>query len=201
MSRVKLLLCVSSMVYLLAGFFGVTVSQADGNIQIKAAQVSATANGYHLDVVSDITLNETLELALEKGIILYFVTKFVLMDSKWYWFDKEVARSKLRVGLRYIAFTRQYHLSHETFELNFLTLKEALYALGRYSRPVDIKDELNDETDYQAKLRVWLDLTRLSKPFQVETLGSKAWSLSSKNMAWRMKLPKPTQPLYVEGMR
>lgn len=187
------------LIILLAGFCVPVISQADGNIQINTVKLTTTPNGYHLDVDANIALNETLERALEKGIVLYFVTRFVLMDTSWYWFDKEVARSKLRVGLRYIALTRQYHLSHETFELNFLTLEEALQALGQYSRPVDIKATLDDDTRYQAELRVYLDLNRLRKPFQVEALGSSAWNLTSETMTWRMQLPGPSQSLFIKG--
>lgn len=186
---------------LVALFAGAPGYAADGEIQIRSVKLFAAADGYHLNVDSGIVLNETLERALEKGLVLYFVTKFVLMDSQWYWFDKEVARSKMRVALKYIALTRQYHLSHETFSLNFLTLKEALQALGQFSYPLDIKSELSGEADYLAVLRVWLDLTRLPKPFQVETLGSEAWSLSSDSIEWRMRLPRPDQPLFIKGAR
>lgn len=201
MLQVKLLYRIFLVYLLMSSLAGTASHAANGEIRIESVKLFAVENGYHLDVDSKIVLNKTLERALEKGLALYFVTKFVLMDSPWYWIDEEVARSKMRVGLRYIALTRQYHLSHETFVLNFLTLAEALQALGQFSYPLDIKSELSGETDYHAVLRVWLDLTRLPKPFQVETLGSEAWSLSSDSMEWRMKLPGPTQPLFIKGVR
>ncbi len=156
--------------------------------------------GYEISVDSDIVLNSTLEQALEKGIVLYFVTKFSLIDSNWYWLDEEVARGKSRVGLRYYALTRQYHLNHPSFSQTFNTLQEELKALGQLRNfSLTVKSELKPDVEYIASLRVWLDLTRMPKPFQVEALGSKKWDLSSDKLEWRMKLPTPEQPFQMKG--
>ena len=56
------------------------VAQAE-SIQIKSVNLAAVGQGYEISVDSDIVLNSTLEQALEKGIVLYFVTKFSLIDS------------------------------------------------------------------------------------------------------------------------
>ena len=53
----------------------ITVVQAE-NIQIKSFSLVATDRGYEMSLDSEIMLNATLEQALEKGIVLYFVTKF-----------------------------------------------------------------------------------------------------------------------------
>ena len=45
-----------------------------------------------------------------------------------------------------------------------------------------------------ASIRIWLDLTRMPKPFQIEALGSSQWNLRSEKLEWRMKLPVPEQP-------
>ena len=92
--------------FLLILWLPVTVTQAEG-IQIKSVSMVAVEQGYEISIDSEIALNATLEQALEKGIVLYFVTKFSLIDSRWYWLYDEVARSKLRVGLRYYALKRQ----------------------------------------------------------------------------------------------
>lgn len=176
-----------------------TVVQAE-SIRIKSVNLAAVEQGYEISVDSEIILNATLEQALEKGIVLYFVTKFSLVDSRWYWLNDEVVRGKSRIGLRYYALTRQYHLSHPPFSQSFNTLKEALQALGQLrDYPLTIKSELKQDVDYIASLRIWLDLTRMPKPFQVEALGSNQWNLSSDKLEWRMKLPTPEQPLQIKG--
>ncbi len=174
-------------------------SQAEG-IHIKSVSMAAVKQGYEINIDSEVVLNATLEQALEKGIVLYFVTKFNLVDSRWYWLYDEVARGKLRVGLRYYALTRQYHLNHPSFSQNFNTLTEALQALGQLrDYPLTVKPELKNDVDYIASLRIWLDLTRMPKPFQVEALGSNKWDLSSDKLEWRMRLPAPDRPFQMKG--
>lgn len=173
---------------------------ADGKIQLNSITVEAVDDGYTISIDSDLELNATLEQALNKGIVLYFVAKFTLVDPRWYWFDKEVARTKPRIGLRYYALTRQYRLIGNTFTYNFSTLNEALRQLQNTefkNLSLRIREELNPETYYDAELRVWLDLTRLPKPFQVEALGSNAWNLSSEKITWRMKIPPAGQPYHL----
>jgi len=92
--------------------------------------------------------------------------------------------------LSYYALTRQYRLSRGSLSQNFSTLKGALQALGRLrNRPIVANSELNQEAEYIAELRVWLDLSRLPKPFQVEALSSREWNLSSDTLQWNVRLP------------
>jgi hypothetical protein len=185
--------------FLLILWLPVTVTQAEG-IQIKSVSMATVEQGYEISIDSEIALNATLEQVLEKGIVLYFVTKFSLVDSRWYWLYDEVARGKLRVGLRYYALTRQYHLNHPSFSQSFNTLAEALQALGQLrDYPLIVKSDLKNDVDYIASLRIWLDLTRMPKPFQVEALGSRKWDLSSDKLEWRMKLPTAEQPFQMKG--
>lgn len=193
------LLYVNLIFLLLILSLPAAVTQAE-SIRIKSVNLVAVEQGYEISVDSEIILNATLEQALEKGIVLYFVTKFSLVDSRWYWLNDEVARGKSRIGLRYYALTRQYHLSHPPLSQSFNTLTEALQALGQLrDYPLIIKSELKQDVDYIASVRVWLDLTRMPKPFQVEALGSNQWNLSSDKLEWRMRLPTPEQPLQIKG--
>lgn len=173
--------------------------RAEG-IAIKSVGFSAVNTGYEVTVDSEITLNPTLEQVLEKGVVLYFVTKFSLIDSRWYWLSDEVARGKMRVGLRYYALTRQFILNYPSQSQSFNTLAEALQALGQLRDfPLTVKSELRTDVDYLASLRIWLDLTRMPKPLQVEALGSSKWDFSSEKLEWQMKLPAPGQPLQIKA--
>ncbi|WP_293006384.1 DUF4390 domain-containing protein [Nitrosomonas sp.] len=198
MGRVKL--PYASLVFLwLILLLPAATAQAEG-IRIKNVNLAAAGEGYKISVDSEIALNPTLEQALEKGIVLYFVFKFSLVDVRWYWLDDEVVRGKYRVGLRYYALTRQYHLNHASFSQSFNTLTEALQVMGRlHDFTLTVKSELNQNTDYIASLRIWLDLTRMPKPFQVEAFGSSRWNLSSDKLEWSMKLPTPEQPFQMKG--
>jgi hypothetical protein len=166
-------------------------TQAEG-IQIKFVELDAVDDSYQFSADIEIALNPTLERALRKGIVLYFVTDFRLVSPRWYWLDKKIARSKQRDALSYYALTRQYRLSGEPLlqKQSFSTLKEALRSLSRVrDRPIGESFRLQKDKEYIAKLRMQLDLSRLPKPFQVEALGSKEWNLSSGWLQWSIKLP------------
>ena len=176
----------------------VTNTYANGSIQVESFKLTAVDNGYTVSIDSKIELNPTLEQALEKGVVLYFVNKFTLVEPRWYWLDKEVARIKTRTGLRYHALTRQYRLTDRTSSSNYSSLKDALLALQRLrDHTLTINHELKPNVHYNAILRLWLDLTRMPKPFQVEALGSSAWNLSSERLEWRMTLPSSEQPFHL----
>lgn len=168
---------------------------ADGSIQVRSFKLENVENGFIVSVDSEIELNPTLEQALKKGVTLYFVTKFTLVEPRWYWLDSEVARIKTRIGLKYSTLTRQYYLSDSTFSKYFFSLKEALQAIQKlYDQPLHVTSNLSQTREYHATLRLWLDLTRMPKPFQVEALGSSAWNLTSDRLQWRMKLPSAENP-------
>lgn len=183
------LLRVAAMLLLAAGLLLAATVRAE-DIRIKSAALDAADEGYQFNADFEIALNPMLERALEKGIVLYFVTEFNLLSPRWYWLDEKVARSKQREALSYYALTRQYRLSRGSLSQNFNTLKEALQVLGRLrNRPIVANSELTQDTEYIAELRVWLDLSRLPKPFQVEALSSREWNLSSDTLQWNVRLP------------
>ena len=162
------------------------------DIQVKFVALDAIDEGYQFNADFKIVLNPTLEKALKKGIVLYFVTDFRLVSPRWYWLDKKIARIKQRDALSYYALTRQYRLSGGSLlqKQSFSTLKEALRVLSRVrNRPIFAYSELQQDMEYIAKLRMRLDLSRLPKPFQVEAFGSKEWNLSSGMLQWRITLP------------
>ncbi len=183
------LLRVAATLLLAAGLLLAATVRAE-DIRIKSAALDAVDEGYQFNADFEIALNPMLERALEKGIVLYFVTELNLLSPRWYWLDEKVARSKQREALSYYALTRQYRLSRGSLSQNFSTLKEALQVLGRLrNRPIVANSELTQDTEYIAELRVWLDLSRLPKPFQVEALSSREWNLSSDTLQWNVRLP------------
>lgn len=181
---------------LIAALLPAAAAHAEG-IQAKSAALEATDDGYQLNADFEIALNPTLEQALQKGIVLYFVTEFDLVSPRWYWLDEKVVRSELQEALSYYALTRQYRLSRGSLSQNFATLEEALQILSRLrNRTVAESAALKKESAYVATLRMRLDVSRLPKPFQVEALGSRDWNLSSGKLQWSVTLPQspPPQP-------
>lgn len=175
---------------LTALFSSTTTLAAKGHIEIESFRLIQSDENLYINVQADIDLSTTMKQALEKGVDLYFVTRLLIMKPRWYWLDEEVARSKERIRLSYQALTRQYHLVQRGQPQSFPTLKTALQALGRQPDLL-IKEHtpLLSDTSYTAILQIWLDVSRLSKPFQLEWLDTQDWNLSSEKKIWQVTFP------------
>ncbi len=156
-------------------------------IQVRSAELVADTDSYRLNADFDISFTHTLEDALNKGVALYFVTEFELTRPRWYWFDQKVVEMRQQFKLSYNALTRQYRLSVGTLFQNYATLEEAVSVMSQlHNRVVADKDALEKNHKYHAALRMELDLSQLPKPFQVNALASKDWTLSSDWHRWEV---------------
>lgn len=161
-------------------------ARAEG-IYIKAAELEAGEEAYVLNANFEITLNATQEEALNKGVALYFMAEFELIRPRWYWFDEKIVQTEMQTKLSYNALTRQYRLSTGTLFQNFDGLADAVSVLGRLrEKPVFDKGLLKKDNDYVAGVRMRLDTSQLPKPFQINALASREWSLGSEWHRWRV---------------
>ena len=89
----------------------------------------------------------------------------------------------LTYRLSYHALTRQYRVSTGTLQLGFPTLAEALGVMA-HVRDWKIGDHgaLHPGESYAASVRMRLDTTQLPKPFQINAITSRDWTLES---AWK----------------
>ena len=165
--------------------FGLATSvQAEG-IEVKSAELELSENAYYLNASFDVQLNATLEDVINHGVPLYFVTEFSLILQRWYWFDKKLASTTQQFKLSYNALTRQYRLSVGELFQNFDTLGEAVALLSRVrNRHIVDRDALEAGKPYIASVRMWMDVSQLPKPFQVNALASSEWNLSSSWYSW-----------------
>lgn len=158
---------------------------AADRIAVSQAQLSlAAADGGEpavlLDADFDFTLPPALEDAVQRGIALYFVIEFELYRSRWYWFDRQLAQRSLGYRLTYSALTRQYRLARGTLALPFDTLEEALAAMRRVRGwPVLERATLRPDATYHAQVRMRLDTSQLPRPFQINALTDRDWTLAS----------------------
>lgn len=162
-----------------------------GNIEINHISLEGSDEGYALDADFDIELNPRLEDAINKGVALYFEVEFELTRKRWYWFDDSINR-QLMLRLSYHALTRQYRISSGALYQSFSSLPEALRVLSRVrSWQVLERGETIAGADYQAALRMRLDVTQLPKPFQVNALTSREWNLASDWRRWPFRVKAP----------
>jgi hypothetical protein len=156
-----------------------------GGVEVKSAELEVTDDTYQLNAELDITLNATLEDALNKGVPLNFIAEFELKRPRWYWLDETVAAAQQHIRLSYHALTRQYQLSVNNQQHSFSALDEARRELGRLRDwPVAKRGQIKEKQNYIAALRFRLDLTHLPKPLQVNALASKEWNLDSDGYYW-----------------
>ncbi len=179
--RRALLALLAATIFLLA--WRAPAFAAD-RIDVTSAQLALVVEGGEpgvtLDADFDFELPYVLEDAVNRGIALYFVVDFELYRERWYWFDRQLAQRTLTYRLTYSALTRQYRLARGSLALPFDTLAEALATMRRVRGwKVLERGTLRPDEDYRAQLRMRLDTSQLPKPFQINALTNRDWTLAS----------------------
>ncbi len=158
-------------------------AMAQERIGVMAAALEPTrdaGDALLLNATFEFELPQALEEAVQKGIALYFNIEFELFRKRWYWFDRRVASSTLTYRLSYSPLTRQYRLGRGGLSQSFESLEEALSLLKSVRNwKVAEKSVLGPREEYDAQVRMRLDVTQLPKPFQVNAITSREWTLTS----------------------
>jgi hypothetical protein len=159
-------------------------------IAVRSAELRVEEGDVILNADFDFAVNSTLEEALQKGIPLYFVLEFEHTRSRWYWLDEKVAQAAITSRVSYNALTQQYVVRSGLLQQTFNALDEVERYIGRVtSRPVAQAASLSRGTRYEAAIRLRLDVNQLPKPFQVNALASREWTLASDWYRWTFLLP------------
>ncbi|WGS50017.1 DUF4390 domain-containing protein [Paraburkholderia sp. D15] len=153
------------------------------SIAVQRASLQSDNTGWNLDARFDFDLNSNLEDAVNKGIPLYFTTDFELSRPRWYWFDEQPVSVSQSVRLSFQPLTREYRVSSVSsggLQLGFATLKEALAVIKHVTswHVIERNDVRAGET-YNASVRMQLDIALMPKPFQIDAVNNRDWSLSS----------------------
>lgn len=165
-------------VCLLAGGF-TDVVRAD-SIEVVSANLDSVDDNYVLDARFEFEFSARLEEAVNKGLPLYFLIEFELTHPRWYWFDEKTAYQSQTIRISYHALTRQYRISSGSLHQGFATLTEAVRILKRVRNWIVLdKAQVQRGQTYQAGVHMRLDLTQLPKPFQVNALTNREWTLTS----------------------
>lgn len=164
---------------------GVAAAAQADTIPVKFAELRVEDGEILLNAEFGFTLNPTLEEALQVGVPLYFVLDFELTRARWYWLDEKVGQTTLTYRVAYNALTRQYRVSSGLLAQTLGSVEEVERYIGRVtSRPVARADGLAKGGRYDASIRLRLDVNQLPKPFQVNALASREWTLSSDWYRW-----------------
>ena len=162
---------------------GAVPAHADERIGVIAAELEsapAGVGGAVLNATFEFEMPQALDEAVQKGIAIYFNIEFELYRKRWYWLDRKVSASTLTYRLSYSPLTRQFRLARGGLSQPFDSLEEALGLLKsvRQWRVIE-KGVLSPGDSYDAQVRMRLDVNQLPKPFQVNAITSREWSLAS----------------------
>lgn len=117
--------------------------------------------------------------ALHRGIALYFTYEFDISRKRWYWVDKDVAKSTFNIRLAFNPLTRRYAVSYSGISLNFDTLEETLPYVKNIRRWWVATSEVASKKDITVAVRFFLDTGKLPKPMQVVNHNSEEWTIES----------------------
>ena len=164
------------------------MARAD-DIEISDARLSTTEDGVVLAADFAFDLNARLVEAVTNGVPLYFVIEFELTRPRWYWLDEKAAAKRMQLRLSYHALSRHYRLSTGMLQQNYATLDEALNVLRRVRNWLVVERTATlADANYDAAVRMRLDVTLLPKPFQLSAITSRELNLES---PWRRFVFRP----------
>jgi hypothetical protein len=159
------------------------------DIEVRDVALRSVEEGLALDVDFAFELTPRLAEVVANGVPLYFRVDFELTRRRWYWFDETAAAQRLQLRLSYHALSRQYRLSAGALQQSFATLEEALNVLKRVRNWLVVERSVRlADADYDAAVRMRLDITLLPKPFQLSALTGRDLQLES---AWKRFIVRP----------
>lgn len=156
-------------------------ARAGDTVETVQAQLEASEEGYKLQASFAFELNRGLEDAIMRGMPLSFTTEVELTRPRWYWFDEKALLASRTVRISYNVLTRRYHAAVSgSLQQSFATLDEALSLIRHPGRwLVAEKGRLKAGETYRVGVRMRLDVTQMTKPFQINALNNSDWQMAS----------------------
>lgn len=165
-----------------AAFALLPVAASADAVPLNNAEVRVEDEQIVLSVDFALSLNSTLEEALQRGIPLYFLLEVDIQRPRWYWFDEKVLQRSTQYRVSYQPLTRQYRVASGLLAQTFDSLQEVERLIGRVTaRPIANVSDLEKGSRYDVVVRLRLDQDQLPKPFQVNALASREWQLASES--------------------
>jgi Domain of unknown function (DUF4390) len=161
---------------------------ASSSIDIQDAELQPLDDFYALSAEVDVSFDDTIEAAINKGVPLHFLIEFQVVKPRKYWFDDEIVTASRSVVLSYHALSRQYLVTRGAHQKSFETLDEATQELMEIDNWKVLDKLLVEKNEpYNAALLVRLDQTKLPKAIQVDAISSEKWNLTSQKFEWSLK--------------
>jgi hypothetical protein len=161
---------------------------AEDLLRLNESELQLHGESYVLNGGYSVEFTPTLEDALQKGISFTFIQAFECERPRSYWFAEGITVVRRLRQLSYNALLRQYQLQTGTLHESFESLREALRSLGSLADwPVLERKQINKNNLYQARVRMYLDASKLPKPLQLNAIASERWDMDSGWREWSFK--------------
>jgi hypothetical protein len=155
-------------------------SQPGAHASIERVEPTVLDGQLAVDIDIDLTLSETMQRALSRGVPLYFVIELQIEQPRWWWFDKTVVNAGLERRLSFNTLTRTWRVSTGDLAIPAADYEEALRLLSQVRNwPVVLTDRFEPNRQYQGRARIRLDTEQLARPLQMDSVNRNSWSLSS----------------------
>lgn len=145
--------------------------------QIDSVMVRPIAHGWVIDVRASLMLQQELALAAQKGVPLAFTYEIEIRKADGSQKDWQLFQQRTW-EVEYNALLRQWLLHGDAGVTDIeLSLADSLSQLG-YVKNWYLMG-LPEGVDYQARIRLYLDISLLPRAFQFDALNNPAWVLST----------------------
>lgn len=147
-------------------------------VELRTFNVSRGDDGVLLDFAVHFDLPRGIEEGLNKGVPLYFVAEADVLQSRWYWRDKQLAHASRTWRLAYQPLMRNWRVSIGGLHQHFGALPDALNAITRSARWKIAEPLAAGDGNVYLEFSYRLDTTQLPRPLQIGLGGQVEWALS-----------------------
>jgi hypothetical protein len=174
---------------LFLGLAAPAVAEPGSQAEVTQLRVERTEDGVLLSANTRFDLPAPVEDALAKGIPMFFVAEAVLLQDRWYWYDKRLATAARHMRLSYQPLTRRWRLQVSSAPIGnsglalgqmFESREEALAAVQRISHwKIAEAADFDPEARHSVEFRFRLDVSQLPRPFQIGAVGQADWNVAA----------------------
>lgn len=176
-----------ALILLLTCLLSIPMAQAAEDIVARRISARVEDGALALSTRFQTTLPPPLQDALQQGVPLSFQLTFELTRPRTtaWWLQMKTLfepTATLDFKLVYYRLTNRYRVVIGGLASNYGSLNEALSAVGGIAgwRVMDVSDWGPDrQRELRGRVRLELDIGQLPRPFQLNALGSRDWTLAS----------------------
>jgi len=170
----------------------VAPSNAYSEFVVNSVKITIDSNNLVVNTELNLTINQEIENALNKGIPLTLIHEYTLYRKRPFMWDKRVQHWRYKINIRYHALSGRYIVSGDTQSSlqSFLSTEAALQYMGNTELLrlplLNINSEQLDD-NFLLAFRVRLDIESLPAPLRPVAYTSTEWRLNSPWTQWTIQ--------------